>query len=85
MTDKTHAALLKSSVKGMPRFVFKTLDGLLALDDCLDIEDGAMVIMRWMSTTPTTHGNGLRTFRRDARRYERTSETWMDLPVYQET
>jgi hypothetical protein len=78
VNDTTHAALLKAAVKGMPRFAFRTLDGLLALDDCPSIEDCSPVIMRWKrENTPNTFHHG-------ARRYERTTELWMGLPVYRE-
>lgn len=65
------------------RFAFRTLDGLIAVDDCPDVDDTADHIVRPVKPYPPIV-NGMRRQFCKVRYYERTGETYLGLPVFQE-
>ena len=72
----------------IPKFAFRTLDGLTAIDSVVDAMDEPPppVLMRWIRPTPTKSGQAPSpAFTGNARRYERTGERYNGFLVYQET
>jgi len=70
-------------------FAFRSIDGLTAIDLCIDIEKGASHIRRWVLqkvdngwvAERSTSGNGITG---NTRLYELTVETFDGAPLYQE-
>lgn len=65
---------------------FRTADGLIAIANCPDVDESAMVIMRWVqpNTARVRVGRFLEPTLTNARRYNRTPETFERLPLFVE-
>lgn len=66
--------------------IFRTRDGLLALDYCIEVREGAKTIMRFLKRqAPTLNENieSLPQFTIEARKYELRGEV-AGVPLYEE-
>ena len=72
-----------------PRFAFRTCDGLLAVDSCPDVECDAAYIMRWVEPPYPRYKKPWTIYDTakpgELRRYDRTPETYLGLPLFVES